>query len=367
MYFCLLALMALSIIGCKGDTGPTGSIGQTGPAGPTGLAGPAGPTGDQGPEGPQGPEGSQGGPLVWADTLEENGILEAVYMLGVYVQYEEGVPGPGNEQWLVVGSGFVAHYDDAVWTNGHVVDGMKGALTTFAEADGVESAAAFVVRNSTLLGGDDTHFFEDFEEGVTFYKHPEFTTTHTPDVATIRLGRSVDHSVMRLLPKTFLDDLRVGQPVATIGYPRHPGLFNDVLPIATFKGGLLSALRPFYTDDLIENPTTDFVTSVLHYDLSTRTGTSGGAVIDHNGYVIGINYSGLSDIIFNPATGELVAAVPSLETFGVHVRYVWEMVDLIDSGHFADPPAARVVAAESYPHGTYQAYPAHWNGETILP
>lgn len=363
----LLIFALLSVVGCKGETGDQGPTGPAGPTGQTGDQGPAGLQGSPGQEGPPGPAGPQGEPLVWADVLEQNEIGEAVYMLGVRLIYAEGVLEEGNESWIHTGSGFVAHYDDAVWTNGHVVDLMSDMLTVFAEDD-IAEATAFVVKNSTLLGGEDTHFFEDFEEGATFFKHPEFSSVNTPDVAIIQLGRSVDHRAMRLLPREFLGDLRVGQPVARIGYPGHPGLFNEVLPIATFKGGLLSALRPFYTDALVDNPTTDYVPSVLHYDIAARGGTSGSAVIDFSGFVIAVNYVGLNDNIVDPETGAVIGAVPTQEAYGIHTRHLWEMVDLIDSGHFTGrPPVARSVAADPYPHDTYRPFPENWNGETVLP
>ena len=88
----------------------------------------------------------------------------------------------------------------------------------------------------------------------------------------------------------FVDELAVGQPVGTLGFPEElwvltGGWWNKTV-VPTFKDGTLSALKSLNTDIY---PTE--VGRLLQYNLTTTRGTSGSPVFDHTGFIIGNNHA----------------------------------------------------------------------------
>ncbi len=75
-------------------------------SGETGLTGPPGQT------------------LDWSDTIADANLADSVYAIGLYGPSPRD---PGETIFWLVGTGFSAHYDDVIWTNGHVADAMRVA------------------------------------------------------------------------------------------------------------------------------------------------------------------------------------------------------------------------------------------------
>ena len=71
-------------------------------------------------------------------------LLEAAYAIGIKHQ----VPEAG---FVIVGSGFSVHYENMIWTNAHVVDGLRELLAEFP--DDFSPDAMIAVRNATVIGG----------------------------------------------------------------------------------------------------------------------------------------------------------------------------------------------------------------------
>ena len=71
---------------------------------------------------------------------------------------------------------------------------------------------------------------------------------NSPDLALLLLEEErVPGSVATLLPREFIEDLRVGQPLGVLGFPwTIRNYAHDTgLHLPLFKDGVLSALRPF--------------------------------------------------------------------------------------------------------------------------
>ncbi len=337
---CLVAALFIIAAGCEGKVGPTGPPGARGAAGPQGPQGEKGDQGSRGPAGAtgsQGPQGEYGKALNWADVIEDAHLYDAVYVVGLEIDGEIRLEG----------TAFAAHYRNALWTNGHVIQGVL-------EARG-RTVRPFVTRTGTRIGGRGTYYW------TRAFVHPQYdeslSTFASPDVAVIVLNDRLPTEIPAILPREMGDKLRIGQPLGTLGFPG--GLFNldrAYIPLATFKDGTLSALRPFY-DGLPGGP---FLGRILHYNHHLEPGTSGSPVFDHYGYIVAVNHAGELTSVYDDE-GDLVGYIEtSPHDYGIHAEAMWELIDHISADTAG---AVRRVLHD----GPYQAFPDNWNGETIQP
>ena len=407
-----IVALAFVLVACKGDQGPLGPRGDQGVQGAQGVQGVQGNQGVQGAEGPQGEQGEQGEPgetLNWADVIETGNLYDSIYIVGV-------ITDAGFRQ---VGTAFSAYFTDKLWTNAHVVEAVLEGITIPAIAE--LNPVPVVVRTGTLIGGDETYAW------APYIIHPEYDgSLGSPDIALIEINGEITHQSPLFLPREHTDDLRIGQPVGTLGFPGLPSIFNAILPLATFKDGTISALRPFYNESFVNFPVNTGL--IVHYNLSVPGGTSGSPVFDHQGFIIAINYAGISQIIPYPEEEEegenpdeeegggegeegegegedgegegeedegegggedegegegeeeeeeegpeYLAAVDTLDNFGINISVAWELLDFLgsvdatvtyDGLNETDTVEA---GAQSSPQTEYQAFPKNWNGETWLP
>lgn len=354
--------------GVKGDTGATGPAGAQGATGPQGPAGTAGATGPQGPEGPRGsigpqgiqgvpgPQGEPGSALDWAEVIEDANIEDSIYAIGVR----------GSGKNYIIGSGFTAFFSNAIWTNGHVVIGVLRALRDFGHLD----LTPFAMKSGTAYGGPDTYLLDL----NNLYIHPDYDgNTLSPDVGVFFLdaGTFTHEQLLPLLPRILAPYLRVGQPIGTMGFPGEISDPSTTVPIATFKDGTISALRPFHN----LSPTPENSRFVQH-NLDLSAGTSGSPIFDHRGFVIAVNNAGTDRLVYDQRTGRPERIPSGNIGFGIRVDEIWRVVDdtII---HPEDAAArrtlrasgfsARVIPGREYPSPDYQPFPDNWNGETIAP
>ena len=155
-----------------------------------------------------------------------------------------------GDDWIIsfVGTGFAVN-NEAIVTNGHIVDGLlqlNKTVRDFSISWNYKNLSSqwIVVQNLTTSLFYKYNFF--FIQ--TYYLHPKWNPADlsSPDVAklTIREGR-----ISRYVPVATVSEglrLRVGQPVATLGFPGElqNRRLDNTSPIATFKNGTISALRP---------------------------------------------------------------------------------------------------------------------------
>ena len=327
----LFVLVALLTVSCEGPIGPTGPQGSGGP---------------QGPRGPQGPQGETGEPFDWGEVVESENLEAGVFGIGVLYDHPSG-----SRRLSLIGTGFNAEYPNALWTNAHVVQELEERLDILSDRN--PEAVAF--RSGSMFRGQDAYVIPD--PGLI---HPAYDPTEavgdTPDVGVFFLDDMLAEEGLSVLPREHVDGLRIGQPVATLGFPGElqlTGRDADNTVNATFKDGTISALRIQGSGDA------EYVE--VQYNFNTTGGTSGSPVFDQHGWVIAVNFSGIeADLDERVPVGSL--------NFGMRVDALWDFIECCTS------PAAmplrdggRPLHQRTYPFTEYQPFPENWNGETIAP
>ena len=300
-------------------------------------------------QGPLGPQGESGQTLDWSDTIDGSNLVEATYAIGLTF------PEIGN---IIIGSGFSAHYENIIWTNAHVALALSEILAMVPDELFLSADDMFAVRNGTVIGGPHTYKVDPIESII----HPEWDPDafESPDLAAFRIGATFT-DVPAFLPRAHATGLRVGQPIGTLGFPEEITVFGAVVPIATFKDGTISALRPYSADE----SATPENSLVVQHNLDLSGGTSGSAIFDHNGYIVAVNFGGAVTIIGDPdeAPEEIVVIPTGNIGFAIRVDEVWKLIDLIDAGALQAEVAA---SPQDSVHGIYRGFPEDWNGKTTF-
>ncbi|MYA77950.1 MAG: hypothetical protein F4Y17_10410 [Gemmatimonadetes bacterium] len=323
-----------------------------GPAGPTGETGS---TGAVGPQGPAGPQGEPGVALDWSAVIEDQNLGDSVYAIGVQVQGRN----------YILGSGFVAHFWNAVWTNAHVVQAVLVSIGFIEDLD----PRPFAVKSGTEVGGADTYWLQNF------WVHPGYDgTAGSPDAALLIIDAELT-DLPFFLPRDQVQGLQVGQPIGTIGFPEELTGETVNVPIATFRDGTISALRPF--DDEVPMPGNS---RVIQHNLDLPGRTSGSLIFDHQGYIVGMNFAGIFRVVYDQRTGEPMRIPSENPGLAIRVDELWRLYDVASgagriatgfsqagaAGRTADVPFL-LVPEQDYPHASYRPFPDGWNGGTLLP
>lgn len=339
----------LVLLACKGDTGPVGPAGPVGQTGATGAAGPAGIPGQAGPQ------GEPGETLDWSAVIEDQNLDEAVYAIGVQIQ--------GNN--YILGSGFVAHFTNGIWTNAHVVQAVL-VSTSFIED---LNPRPFAVKSGTEVGSSDTYWLR------YFWVHPDYDgTAGSPDAALLTIDANLT-DLPFFLPRDQAQGLKVGQPIGTIGFPEEVSGEAVNVPVATFKDGTISALRPF--GDEVPTPENN---RVIQHNLDLPGRTSGSLIFDRQGYIVGMNFAGIFRVTYDDQTGQPTRVPSNNPGLAIRVDELWRLYDLAsgagrvatglagagEAGTSVDVPLV-LEPEQDYPHDAYVAFPRNWNGGTLIP
>ncbi len=193
---------------------------------------------------------------------------------------------------------------DATWLVVWGTSEQWGIATAFAIDRAYLVTAAHVVEGIIEVLADPTAFVRAYQHEtgevrdiIAAWKHPAYVSTAsdpTPDVGLLQATDFLPH-VLELADASTLEGLEVFDEVSLCGFPGSlawidlwpivPGAFH---PRATCVRGVVSALRPL-------NPyasATPANTYLIQYDLSTSPGTSGSAVLNEDGLVIGVHIAG---------------------------------------------------------------------------
>ncbi|MDE2773284.1 MAG: serine protease [Gemmatimonadota bacterium] len=260
-------------------------------------------------------------------------MVDGIYAIGV--AYDDR---SGARRFHINGTGFVAYYSNALWTNAHVVRGVRETVTGLA---GANPKAIAVKAGSHNRGGGWTEY--DLGGG---HIHPDYDGTNSsPDIGLYYLPLDADATALSLLPREYFGGLHEGQPIGTLGFPgelRWGRGDGSVRP--TFKDGTISAIHKFPTHYQIQ------------HNFDVTGGTSGSAIFDHQGWVVAVNHAGFRE-------GSL--------DFGIRADEVWEYIECCTREVALlspeDTPLGPRLPVRPYPSDTYQPFPEDWNGETISP
>lgn len=227
--------------------------------------------------------------------LDEDMSLTAVFTREV-VEPVATVEDVLNATWLIVAGNSEEFLTATAFgvganklaTNGHVTDGLKDLFRR-------PGAVAQVIQHET----------GDSRDILKVWTHPAYDANaiiDTPDLGLIEVAGTIT-GTLTVANEADVRTLRVFDAVSLCGFPGNvlgdidlvglsTGSFH---PRSTCLTGTISALRPLDPGAVA----TPFNTELIQYDLPTAVGTSGSAVFDESGAVVGVNFSGFSGDDFN--------------------------------------------------------------------
>ena len=249
-------------------------------------------------------------------------LERAIYAV-IYAEYEDD----GDLLFLsFVGTGFAVESGTIV-TNGHIVDVLvewDADLAAYNQRYGTDFYSEWlVVQNlTTYLSYKSNYFFID-----SYYTHTEWDgDTRSPDVGTLHIWEGHISRRTTLATSNEVSRLRVGAPIATIGFPgelQGVSEFGDLYPIATFKDGTISALRPRFEELEYTAPRDTYI---VQHNLDLSGGTSGSPIFDASGRVVAINNAGIDYDVFNIG-GEATRVSQAALGFGIRADKIHEVLN----------------------------------------
>ena len=198
-----------------------------------------------------------------------------------------------------VGTGFAVEGETFV-TNAHIVDALVEfdyELGAFNQKHGTDLQSWWTMTQSLTA---DLSYVASLWDIDYYWLHSEWDpdNLNSPDVGLLQSvgGFAPIEPRVTLATNSEVYRLRVGAPIATLGFPGElqGGETEDISPIATFKNGTISALRPPYQGETF----TSRDTYIVQHNLDLSGGTSGSPIFDARGRVIAINNAGI-DVIFD--------------------------------------------------------------------
>ena len=225
--------------------------------------------------------------------------------------------------FVFIGTGFAVDSSTLV-TNGHIIDALilMGDVVEFVKdlADMQLTHGWLVVQNLTTSVEIVTNTFVI----DTYLQHPEWDPDDlfSPDIGTLHISEGYISRRVSLATSREARRLRVGAPIATLGFPGElqGGDISNFFPIATFKNGTISALRPPFQG----GPYSPLDTYIVQHNLDLSDGTSGSPIFDASGQVVAINNAGISDIGTN---GDWPRISQAALGFGIRADKIHELLD----------------------------------------
>ena len=238
-----------------------------------------------------------------------------------------GVYNENIDEWEItfIGTGFAVESGTFV-TNGHIIDALvefDDQVAAFNERYGSDlSSSWIVVQNlTTSLSYQGNYFFIG-----SYWSHPQWDPDDlfSPDVGTLHISEGFISRRVLLATSRDARRLRVGAPISTLGFPGElqGGELSDLFPIATFKNGTISALRPPFQDE----PYSAANTYIVQHNLDLSGGTSGSPIFDASGQVVAINNAGIEHLVLSIG-GEPTRVPQTALGFGIRADKIHELLD----------------------------------------
>ena len=264
----------------------------------------------------------------WSQVV--NAMQRSVYAVihAVFVSQDDVI-------FTFVGTGFAVTRETIV-TNGHIIDALvrlDDQFQDFNQRFGTGLQAYWmVVQNLTpSLVYRWNYFFID-----EFSTHPQWNAADlsSPDVGRVQV---LEGSMPRTIPLVTVSEalrLRVGTRVATLGFPGElqGGDLDHLYPIATFKDGTVSAVRPPFQGERYSPRDT----YVVQHNLDLSGGTSGSPIFDASGKVLAINNAGIANVVLTLGGAPARISQAALG-FGIRADKIHELLN--EAGIAAKPVA----------------------------
>lgn len=190
-----------------------------------------------------------------------------------------------GDKIIGIGSGFAVSGNE-IMTNGHVVKEMVNIAQSF-DLDGMPFIA---VRDGGTVGGQRSYELDDY----VIHPYYDESSVYTYDFAIVTIKNGTLTDTCTFAPMGELQSLSAGDEIATIGFPGETNDVGTIQPIATFKSGTISALRPFNPES---TPSSIQNNVIIQHNFNTTGGTSGSPVFNNKGNVIAIHNSGEYEFI----------------------------------------------------------------------
>ena len=234
-----------------------------------------------------------------------------------------------------IGTGFSVT-EETIVTNGHIIDALVQLDDQFQDFNlrfGTELEAEWiVVQNLTSSLVYKWNYF--FIDEYSTHRQWNPADLASPDVGTLHVR---DGSITRLIPLAAVSEalrVRVGTRVATLGFPGElqGGDLDHLYPIATFKDGTVSAVRPPFQGERY----TPRDTYVVQHNLDLSGGTSGSPIFDTTGKVLAVNNAGIANVVLTLGGAPARVSQAALG-FGIRADKIHELLD--EAGAAAKPLA----------------------------
>ena len=241
-----------------------------------------------------------------------------------------------DDFFAFVGTGFAVDSGTLV-TNGHVIDALiewDDYIEDFNRTDGTEWISSWVVVQNltTSLSEGSNFFFLEY-----YWHHPEWDgDTSSPDIGLLYVWEG--GYISRRVPLATSNEarrLKVGAPIATLGFPGELEGGDDwssLYPIATFKDGTISALRPRFEGQSYTAPRDTYI---VQHNLDLSGGTSGSPIFDASGKVVAINNAGIDADFSGMGDGDWPQISQAALGFGIRADKIRELLN--EAGIAAKP------------------------------
>jgi hypothetical protein len=250
-------------------------------------------------EGPQGPQGPSGTFTGWEHVVEA--IKDDVFLLGII---------PAGEEYAVqIGTGWAISSSQII-TNAHVAYGIYNVCRYNEYMATTNKIVA--IKNGSFTGGEETY------ELIECSVHPSYNNFNpfSNDFAIFTIDRMQDSSIP-VADDNMIRSLKVGQEIGTLGFPGELTSMDmdEYQPIATFKDGTISAMRPYNQQT---TPQSSDANVLMQYNMNTTGGTSGSPVFNSSGFTIAIHNSGIYAYVIDAFNNFIRIGLGDLK-FGIRI------------------------------------------------
>ncbi|HID99977.1 MAG TPA: hypothetical protein EYP59_06775 [Thiotrichaceae bacterium] len=231
----------------------------------------------------------------------------------------------GDYEVSFIGTAFAVD-DTKLLTNAHIIDALvKWDEELWAFNDTYKTTLFsdwLVVRNKT------TRLYYKYN-----YYYIWWYRTHTdwnpddlesPDVGYLKIRESRIYLKATLASDSEVYRLKEGQRIATLGFPGElqGGILDNLYPIATFKDGTISAIRPWFP-----GLTSIADKYIIQHNLDLSGGTSGSPIYNTAGKVIAVNNAGIDVAVFTIGGAPTTVSQAALG-FGIRIDKANELLSM---------------------------------------